>query len=439
MEPDRSLSLALDAAAFIDSMRIGGPDGTTWRRAVEAGDAVDRTLYHGSAGIVLFLLELHAATGEPRYLDNAIGGGHEIAAYLTTRKRLPIGPHTGWPAYAFVLDQLNRRAPNPMFREAARHCLDRARAQATTVGAGIGWIEPMPFSDITGFTGDREIFDQSVGAAGAALVFLAAHRSGLHDDALTWAIAAADRLLEVAEHDDAGLRWRLMSDMPFPFTAPNFAHGGAGVGYFMADLFRETGDARYLDAAIAAARYVQSRATPTGDDGVLVCHTEEPKRPFFYLGACHGPAGTGRLFFLLHQITGDASWVDWMHRLNRGLLNTGAPETRSVGLWNNVGQCCGDAGIGDYALHLHRATGEAMYADLADRIAVELAARAVAGPAGGMCWPQAEHRMRADFLETQTGYMQGAAGIGSFFLHHATAARGASVKIGLPDQPFTAV
>ena len=46
------------------------------------------------------------------------------------------------------------------------------KAQATELGSGIGWIEPAPFSDITGFTGDREIYDQSVGAAGAGLVFL---------------------------------------------------------------------------------------------------------------------------------------------------------------------------------------------------------------------------------------------------------------------------
>ena len=436
MDADRSLAFALDAAAFIESMRTAGPEGSVWRRAVEGGDAIDRTVYHGSAGIVLFLLELSKATGDRVHLERAADGGREIVGYVSKRTKLPIGPHTGWPGYAFVLEQLSRATGDVSFRSVARSCLDRAHAQSTVIGSGIGWIEPMPFSDITGFSGDREIFDQSVGSAGAGLVFLDAHRSGLHPDARAWAIAAADRLLEVAEHDAVGLRWRLMSDMPFPFTAPNFAHGGAGVGYFLADLFRETGDQRYLDAAIAGARYVQSRATATGDDGVLVCHTEEPKKPFFYLGACHGPAGTGRLFHLLHDITGDAEWIDWMHRLNRGLLSTGAPERRSIGLWNNVGQCCGDAGIGDYALQLERTTGEAMYHDLADRVAQELASRSVEGPNGGRCWPQAEHRMRADFIETQTGYMQGAAGIGSFFLHHATSRQGRPVKIVLPDQPF---
>ena len=36
----------------------------------------------------------------------------------------------------------------------------------------------MPFSDIHGFKGDREIYDASVGAAGAGFVLLYAARTG---------------------------------------------------------------------------------------------------------------------------------------------------------------------------------------------------------------------------------------------------------------------
>ena len=70
----------------------------------------------------------------------------------------------------------------------------------------------------------------------------------------------------------------------------------------------------------------------------------------FYLGACHGPAGTGRLFLELHAITGETGWLDAARALVRGLVNIGAPETRSKGLWNNHSQCCGDAGIGEFAI-----------------------------------------------------------------------------------------
>ncbi|WP_340644097.1 lanthionine synthetase LanC family protein, partial [Phenylobacterium sp.] len=223
------------------------------------------------------------------------------------------------------------------------------------------------------------------------------------------------------------------SDMPFPFTAPNFAHGGAGVGYFLLQLHRATGEARYLDAAREAARYTLSRATTFGS-GKLVCHTEDPAKPFFYLGACHGPAGTGRLLIELHDVTGEQVWLDEARALVEGLLATGAPETRSKGLWKNYGQCCGDAGIGEFALLMAARTRDPLYHDLAQRCAAVIEAQST-HDASGRRWTQAEHRTQPDFVETQTGYMQGAAGIASFLLHLATTEAGSPVKIAMPDWP----
>ena len=91
-------------------------------------------------------------------------------------------------------------------------------------------------------------------------------------------MACADRLLKVAEPTKAGLRWLMMADMPFAFTAPNFAHGGAGVGYFLLEVYRVTGEERYLEAAKSAARYGPVRADTAGDGG-RVCHPEGGRNP----------------------------------------------------------------------------------------------------------------------------------------------------------------
>ena len=140
-------------------------------------------------------------------------------------------------------------------------------------------------------------------------------------------------------------------------------------------------------------------------------------------------AGRGRSLF-------EKPWLDWLLANLRGLLSTGAPEVRSRGLWQNYGQCCGDAGIGDYALSLARATGDAECLALAERVgAVVVAASEV--DEGRRWWPQAEHRSRPTFIESQTGYMQGAAGIASFLLHMATIDDHPTSKIALPDSPFT--
>ncbi|HQN51758.1 MAG TPA: lanthionine synthetase LanC family protein, partial [Phenylobacterium sp.] len=420
-----------EAVRFIRAQKVEGR--AKWRRTDEADGIADYSLYHGACGVILLLLELHAAGQDPGALDEAIAAGEEVVEYLAKKDRLSVSMSTGWPGYAFAMSELARVSGREDFRACAVRCLEKLHAQSTPRGAGIGWIETAPFADITGFSDEREIYDQSVGAAGAGLLMIYAHRQGLHAEALNWAKAVAERLLEVAEPDPDGLRWRLMNDMPFPFTAPNFAHGGAGVGYFLIQLFRETGDARYLDAAKAAARYTMSRSKPMGQ-GKLVVHTEEARRPIFYLGACHGPAGTGRLLLELHEITSDAHWLEEAKALMEGLTATGAPRTRSAGYWNNFGQCCGDAGVGEFALLMAARTGDESYRELAQACADVIEEASDLKPEGRR-WVQAEHRERPDFLQAQTGYMQGAAGIASFLLHLATTEAGAPVKIALPDWP----
>ncbi len=427
----RHLNTALEAVRFIRAQKVEGR--AKWRRTDEADGIADYSLYHGACGVILLLLELHAAGQDPGALEEAIAAGEEVVEYLAKKDRLSVSMSTGWPGYAFAMSELARVSGREDFRACAVRCLEKLHAQSTPRGAGIGWIETAPFADITGFSDEREIYDQSVGAAGAGLLMIYAHRQGLHSEALNWAKAVAERLLEVAEADPDGLRWRLMNDMPFPFTAPNFAHGGAGVGYFLIQLFRETGDARYLDAAREAARYTMSRSKPMGQ-GKLVVHTEEARRPIFYLGACHGPAGTGRLLLELHELTGEAHWLAEAKALMEGLTATGAPRTRSAGYWNNFGQCCGDAGVGEFALLMAARTGDESYRELAQACADVIEEASDLKP-DGRRWVQAEHRERPDFLQAQTGYMQGAAGIASFLLHLATTEAGAPVKIALPDWP----
>jgi len=429
------LSQALAAEEFLKANRLETAVGSIWCRVPDGKPG--HSLYHGSAGVILFYLELYRATRNKHFLTTAVSGGDEVLAFVNAKSAkgsfVTAGFYSGWPGYVYILNELYKLSGLNQFRDGALTALNRLTAQASELGNGIGWIEPIPFSDITGIKGEREVIDLSVGAAGAGVIYLYAYREGLLKDA-ELAVKTADRLLEVAETTADGLRWLMMVDMAFPFTAPNFAHGGAGVGYFLADLYRETKTAAYLEAALSAAAYVRSRAVEQAK-GFLVCHTEEQQpASTFYLGVCHGPAGTGRLMYLLHQICGDNAHLDWLEGNFLGLTDTGAPEQRSKGLWQNHGQCCGDAGIGDYALFLFKATGAEKYLDYARRTAAELTKNA--DTTVGLCWPMAEHRNRPDFLETQTGYMQGAAGIGSFLLHLSSVIDDTPVKLVLPETPF---
>ena len=424
METTQALEHAVQTAAFIEAHQRGA----FWARTPEPDGVVDHTLYHGTAGIIVFLLELADATGDRTYAVRAIAAGRELTAVITNKTWASVAFATGWPGYAFVFNELAKRTNDLAFEAASKFCVDRLMEQSSVLGSGIGWIEPMPFSDITGFTGEREIYDLSVGATGAALALLGLGYT-------EHAVSIGNRLLDVGEKTNDGMRWGLMADMPFPFTAPNFAHGGAGVGYLMARLFEVTGGRKFLDASLDAARYVTSRLSPVGC-GALVCHTEEQQPPEFYLGQCHGPAGTGRLFTLLARLTGDARHRETIDHMLIGMETLGVPETRSWGWWNNHGRCCGDAGLGDAALLIAVNADAKQSAELhalANRCAGVIADRASLGASGGRSWTQAEHRARPRFVQTQTGYMQGAAGIGSFLVHLATAETPTPVRIALPD------
>jgi len=432
---DDFLVHALNAERFIASLKVETPEGTLWRSALDSDAEPGHSLYYGSGGIALFYFELHKATGDKRFYDIAASAGEGILTAIKRNETEKISMSSGLAAEAFVLGELYRQTKDERFADGARVSLGRLKAKSEPLGSGVGWIEKNPYEAYNAAnTNVGEMYDLSIGAAGAGVTFLEAYRSGLDDEGKAWAVKAADRLLEVAEHTDDGLRWPMMDNLPATYIMPNFAHGPAGIAYFLADLYQETKTQAYLDAAISAAEYVQSRAVVKGD-GVLVCHHERPDpADLFYLGYCHGPAGTGRLMYKLYEISGDEKWLNWIESNVRGFVATGAPEKRSEGLWNNMSQCCGDSGMGDFAVYMYRATKKSQYLDLARDIAQHIRSEGHLDN-GKLSWSQAEMRIRPEALQTQTGYMQGAAGIGSFFLHLATV-KDDPVKIRLLATPF---
>ena len=49
---------------------------------------------------------------------------------------------------------------------------------------------------------------------------------------------------------------------------------------------------------------------------------------------------------------------------------------------------------------------------------------------------RSEHRVQPDLLIAQTGFMQGAAGIGTWLLHSSESKRDAAERITFPDSPW---
>jgi lantibiotic modifying enzyme len=150
----------------------------------------------------------------------------------------------------------------------------------------------------------------------------------------------------------------------------------------------------------------------------FVYHVEPDGKDRHYLGWCHGAAGTGRLYQVLWRITAEKKWLDKLKKSATAVIASGIPEKQTPGFWNNVSMCCGSAGLVRYFLNLYDVRADKECLRFARRTADDLLAKA-AKEGSGLKWPQAEHRKHPELIVAQTGYMQGASGIGMALLHLA--------------------
>ena len=422
------LQVAIEAWNWIDASRINTGRGATWPSDPTDPQSTGYTLYTHGPGVLPFAIELHYATGDQRYLDAAVEGAAHLAATLADVPSA--GLYTGLAGIAFVLAETWRATDLDMYKShaglATQLLIDRAR----TVGTGVAWPQG---------TGNDAVESNDIvsGTAGTGLALLQLDRALGHQGALEAAEGAGRRLLDRAIETPTGLRWDMWPG--YAREMPNFSHGTAGIAYFLATLHRATGKRDFLNAAVGGARYLTSQATL--DDGYRIFHSRPGGEDLYYLSWCHGPVGTNRLFHQLAEITGDREWRDWVARGARGVMATGIPERRTPGFWENIGQCCGTAGAAEHFLALYRTTGNADYRAFVDRLNADLLHRATPGDtrsgAGRRKWTQAEHRVQPDLLIAQTGYMQGAAGVGKYFLHmDAMEERGEGPRVVLPDDPW---
>ena len=413
------LDAAVRAARWLQANTVRAPQGATWAANPADLKSVQSNLYSGSPGVVLFLVELHHATGDEAWLNLARAGADHLVAGLpaTATPETAAGLYTGLAGVAFVLEEVAAASGHDEYRAAARKALGAIHGASRTTGAGVAWSET---TDIIS------------GSAGIGLYLLRAARTLEHPASRTLAERAGRRLLEVERRTGEAGFWMMAPS--FPRNMPNFSHGTAGVAYFLATLGRETGDRAFVQAAERGARYLQGIAAETEGGGKRIFHNEPDGRELYYLSWCHGPAGTARLFHRLSEVTRDAQWSAWVPRLAHGIVASGVPQ-RSPGFWNNISQCCGNCGVSDFFVAMHALTGDAAHLAFARRCADDTLQRATEDGAG-LKWIQAEHRVQPDNLVAQTGLMQGAAGVGLAMLRLDGALNGRKPRVVLPDSPF---
>jgi lantibiotic modifying enzyme len=202
--------------------------------------ALGPDLYAGTSGVALSLAQAAVTLDDPSLRTAALGAiGHALHHARRTHEAVGDGLHTGLVGVAYAAARVAR-------------LLD---AEAALLGAGEvlrAWRRNRlvaPASDVVG------------GCAGAIVGLLAL--TDLVDEG--WLLEAAVGLGEVlvtrADITPAGWSWPAPRQRRMQHLC-GYAHGAAGIGHALLELFAVTGDARFLQAGAGAFHYVRSWRDP---------------------------------------------------------------------------------------------------------------------------------------------------------------------------------
>lgn len=398
------LGAAEQTAAWLQHTARRDASGWWWPYAAEEPNEPSPGLGWGVPGPMLFFVEMGKTTGDRSWLEPAGHGLGWMEANLEEyiAEQFGCGLLSGVGGWALVAQLVAEVDDHDRARGVARRVLEAVAREATITDDGVHW---------------RGVTEILWGTAGIGCLLLAIGAEHLGDQALDLATGAGRWLVSQAEDAAVGLRWSV-GDVGRPALVdirfPNFAHGSAGIAFFLSRLSEVTGDAKFHDGALRATEWILS-TTRTDDDTCAAYHHEPDATDLYTLGWCHGPPGLGWLFRQLEITTGDTEWRTWLRRAANADRTSGIPERLHPGFWDNVGRCCGSASVAEFFLDLH--TLEARDDDLAFAITMidDIIDRATVDDTG-MRWSNIEHRADNPVLPASTSYLQGASGIGSTLL-----------------------
>ena len=183
----------------------------------------------GNAGTILFFRELAELTHEQSYREIALTGAAYIAAQV--ERITTFGLYRGLAGIAFALDQVKRLSEDCSLLDALDLAIGRLGASAKEGHPGVQWND------------SNDLFS-----------------------------GAGERLLALARKSVYGDYWT--SSTTHSTHYPNFSHGTAGIGYFLAELYEATHDERYRTCALAAGRYLRALASKAETSNCLIFHND---------------------------------------------------------------------------------------------------------------------------------------------------------------------
>lgn len=436
--PKEFLESAVEAERYVHSFLRKTPDGICF--AEKAGTERD-SLYQGTAGVLHMYVQMNRVVSDQKYLYII----QEMTRYLSmhyldgvkeAKKNGEFVPgmaeafYTGIGGIGLVFNEVYREFQDDNAKKAAKEIAAYYKEHAVKNAHGIYWSDNFPI-----------FFD------GGIVLFLIDTYETYKDNSLIALIeAAADYIIHCGTaHKDGGLELDHLQ-VDFKHKEPNFEFGTAGAGYLFTKVFALTGKDKYLEAAKQTAVYLKSIAV-LQSKGYLIPYKLGVYDDLFYLGNCHGPVGTAKLFYALYKATGEHAYYEQVIGLCDGMEALGAPFYQSAGYWNTTCLCCGPAGFIPLYAGLFYEDGDERWKKLAHGVGEILLGtkqqeKLIVPPSVKNApeyrskWQLAFDRTKPEALSTPAGYYTGAAGIAAALLSLYCLEVPGKTVLSLIDDPY---
>lgn len=439
---DDYLTGAKEAAKWLETRVVETEHGIYWSNP--DNEEIKLDIYSGSAGIILFYLEYAQLTGDSHYFEQAEKAADYLKHYIKTTDLTEYKPglvgleftkaqwafNSGHTGILFALIEVAKATGSKTYAETAYEATHTLLDDAEETDSGLKW------SGYTGILADGGILLYLIYAAKYfADTRFAEAAAQTSEYFLSTSIPVAEDQIRFEPFDTelVTVVFGLQSDAGYKHEFPNFEYGTAGTAFILAKLYEWGRDDKYLHAAVKAANYVRSLEVEVAPEAALIPLSLPDLSDLFYVGYCHGPVGSSRVFQLLYELTGKPEYKSDVEKLARGIIATQAPELHSDGYWRFHGQCCGTASFIELFVNADKQAQDDEFINYALRTGDKLLSESFATSDKGASWPHSWGRLSPKIVTTDVGYFDGAAGIGSALLHLYGALNKQDIKIYMPD------
>lgn len=343
-------------------------------------------LYNGTCGIAFFLARLFRVTNDKRHKSAAEGGIRQSLSRLAdVVPQARIGFYSGLTGVGYALVEVGKD-------------LDREEY----VNQGLRIVQERSAEN----PNDQGL-DVVSGSAGAIPIFLKFYRDFHQDAFLGLAIRYAEHLLATAEKADLGWSWDTLH-IKAQKNLTGFSHGTAGIGWALLEIFSETHEGRFREAAEQAFRYERHWFDPEAENWPDFRSFNQTQSSAdgtgFMVAWCHGAPGIGLSRLRAYEILANTVLRDEAEAALRSTSKSLSAIPGQV----NYSLCHGLSGNAELAIYAGQTLKKAEHTSMAEQVGRQgveyFQANRIPWPCGVLQGGETP------------GLMLGLAGIGYFYL-----------------------